>query len=182
MQSYKQIKLAFTTLVTILTGSILAWQYFHNGVPAHHILQREDLPEISNWWGLLVLPVVTLILLTRIEKRMLRKAGNNTSGQLFPIVLRFAVGLATALLIVFSFSNNWTVILDNVPYIILGLSLFIPIYYAEYMLGFILGLAFTFGAVLPTVFVLVLAAIGFGVYTFIRQPLLKLVKSLSRGR
>jgi len=74
------------------------------------------------------------------------------------------------------------VILDNVSYIILVLSLFIPIYYAEYMLGFILGLAFSFGAELPKVFVLLLAAIGFGVYTFVRQPLLRLVKTHSGGR
>lgn len=182
MQSYKQEKLVFTTLVAIFTGSVLAWQYLHDGVPSHHILQREDLPEISNWWGLLVLPVVTWILLTRIEKRMLRNAGNHNNGQVFPVALRFAVGLATALLIVLSFSNKWMVILDNVPYTILGLSLFMPIYFAEYMLGFILGMAFSFGAVLPTVFVLVIAAIGFGVYTFIRQPLLRLVKSFTRGR
>jgi hypothetical protein len=40
-----------TSIVSITISSLLAWNHFHGGVPSHHILAREDLPEISNWWG-----------------------------------------------------------------------------------------------------------------------------------
>jgi hypothetical protein len=40
------------------------------------------------------------------------------------------------------------------------IALFAPIYRAEYLLGFILGMAYTFGGVLPSVFGLVVALIA----------------------
>ena len=34
----------------------LAWEHTHGGVQSHHFLARPDLPAISNWWGLIILP------------------------------------------------------------------------------------------------------------------------------
>jgi hypothetical protein len=44
---------------------------------------------------------------------------------------------------------------------ILLIALFYPIYRAECLLGFVLGMTFTFGAVLPTGIGSILASIGF---------------------
>src|SRR4051812_43369688 len=62
----------FTGIVTIAIWSLLAWNYYHEGVPSHHILHREDLPAISNWWGGLLLPLLTWFLLYRIQNRTMR--------------------------------------------------------------------------------------------------------------
>ncbi|WP_214278616.1 hypothetical protein, partial [Escherichia coli] len=36
----------------------LGWEALHGGIAAHHLLQRADLPGLSNAWGLLVLPAL----------------------------------------------------------------------------------------------------------------------------
>src|SRR6056297_3560735 len=45
-------------LVIGLLASVihLVWEYTHGGVQSHHLLARPDLPAISNWWGLAILP------------------------------------------------------------------------------------------------------------------------------
>ena len=63
-------RIIFTGIVTILIWGHLAWDYFHEGVPTHRILHRQDLPGISNWWGGIVLPLITWLLLYLIQKRM----------------------------------------------------------------------------------------------------------------
>ena len=47
----------------------LGWEYTHGGVPAHHLLNDPGLPAISNWWGLLVVPVLVWYLVGRIQRR-----------------------------------------------------------------------------------------------------------------
>jgi hypothetical protein len=47
----------------------LAWEYTHGGFQSHHILRRKDLPKLQNWWGGIMLPVLTWFLLNRIQKR-----------------------------------------------------------------------------------------------------------------
>ncbi|MBZ9731730.1 hypothetical protein LB467_18785, partial [Salegentibacter sp. JZCK2] len=88
----------------------------------------------------------------------------------------FIIGLFCAILIAISFTYKYTLFIDNVIYLLLILSLLIPIYYSEFILGFILGMTYTFGAILPTVFILIFAAIGFIIYRFIRPVILKLPK------
>ena len=63
-------RIIFTGIVTILIWGHLAWDYFHAGVPTHHILHREDLPGISNWWGGIILPLITWLLLYLIKNRI----------------------------------------------------------------------------------------------------------------
>tara|TARA_R110000850_G_scaffold80862_1_gene173468 strand:+ start:7415 stop:7681 length:267 start_codon:yes stop_codon:yes gene_type:complete len=79
-----------------------------------------------------------------------------------------------------SFTNEYALILDNVLYVILLLSLLIPIHYAEFILGFVLGMTYTFGAILPTVFILVMAVAGVLIYKFIRPLIVKQSKRMGR--
>jgi len=48
----------------------LGWDYFHGGVPTHHIRISENLPGISNWRGGIVLPLLPWFLLVRIQHRI----------------------------------------------------------------------------------------------------------------
>ncbi|MDP1842732.1 MAG: hypothetical protein Q8K64_04870 [Sediminibacterium sp.] len=168
-------RIFLTSTVTIMILGLLFWQYFHSGVPSHHILQQKDLPEISNWWGGLLLPVLTWILLGRIEKR------NNiqvtliqlAKDQHIKIIGLFLLGLILGISIAMSFTNDYKLFLDNVLYVLLIFSLIFPVYYAEFILGFILGMTYTFGAILPTIFILIIAALGFLIYRFIRPLILR---------
>jgi hypothetical protein len=55
---------------------------------------------------------------------------------------------------------------------VLLISLFFPVYRAECLLGFVIGMTYTFGAILPTGIGSILAAIGFLIYNLIRLGLL----------
>lgn len=169
-------KILITSIVAMLIFGLLFWEYFHGGVPGHHILQKKDLPEISNWWGGFLLPALTWFLLGRIEKRLHQQDSlqQETKKQTFTIFGLFFLGLALGLLIAVSFTKDYKLFLDNVLYVFLLLSVIVPIYSPELVLGFVFGMTYTFGAILPTVFILIIGALGFLMYRFIRPLLLRI--------
>jgi hypothetical protein len=171
-------RILITSITTILIFGLLFWEHFHGGVPGHHFLQRKDLPEISNWWGGLLLPVLTWILLGRMEKRLDKQESlmQQAKNQNIKFIGLFLCGLIFGILIAASFTNDYKSFLDNVLYILLVLSFIFPIYYSEFILGFIFGMTYTFGAILPTIFILIIAALGFLVYRFIRPLILRITK------
>jgi hypothetical protein len=179
-QDFVRLRIILTATVSALILGLLLWTHFHGGVPSHHILQRKDLPEISNWWGGILLPVLTWFLLIRIKTRIQEKHSfSEQYKSAIPIVIRlFCIGLVFGIILAVSFANDYTPFLENVLYILLILSLIVPIYYSEFILGFILGMTYTFGALLPTAFILIMASVGFLLFRFIRPLLLKVFKSV----
>jgi uncharacterized protein YacL len=179
-QTFAKIKFFSAGIVTILIFSSLFWEHFHEGVTSHHILQQQNLPSISNWWGGLLLPILTWFLLSRIEKRLIKKSSQtqetdkNKFGR--EVISLFLSGLVLGVLISISFMNEFKPFLDNVLYIVILISFIIPIFYAEFILGFILGMTYTFGAILPTAFILIFAVIGIVSYRFIRPTILSLIR------
>lgn len=178
MQRQKLIKIkAFIVgTVTFLIFSFLFWEHFHGGVTSHHLLHQQDLPSISNWWSGILLPMLTWFLLSRIEKRLDKNQSqtpqlNNSISKVFWF---FLIGLVFGVLLSTSFAYEYKPFLDNVLYLLIALSFIIPVYYSEFMLGFILGMTYTFGAIIPTVFILVVAVIGLVAYRFIRPIILSL--------
>lgn len=172
------IKIFITSIILILIFALLFWEYFHGGVPSHHILQQKDLPEISNWWGAMLLPALTWILLGRIEKRLNKQDTLNQQiiNPFFKIIGLFLLGLTLGISIVVSFTNNYYYFLDNVPYVFLVFSLVFPLHYSEFILGFIIGMTYTFGVLLPTIFILIIVALGFLIYRFIRPLIFRITK------
>jgi MFS family permease len=175
---FLKIRLYFTALVAIAIGSLLLWNHYHGGVPSHHILQRKDLPEISNWWGGLLLPLLSWFLLHRIQKRICVTAKENAqvSQKARNVLYAFlgALSFGTLLATFFTFGNT------EMPfYMLIGallLALFVPIYRAECLLGFVIGMTFTFGAVLPTGIGTILALLGAAIYLGIRPTILFITK------
>lgn len=53
------------------------------------------------------------------------------------------------------------------------IALFTPIYRAEYLLGFVLGMAYTFGGVLPSIVGSFVALIAMVIYCYVRAGLLR---------
>jgi hypothetical protein len=137
----------------------LGWEHLHGGVAAHHLLDRADLPAISNWWGLLLIPALTWFLVGRIQRRTSMHARSFAREHLVPpaVLAGFLGALAWGAALALAFMMKF----EGVQYIFLGLfaiSVFVPTYRAEYVLGFVLGMTFTFGAVLPTIVALVIAS------------------------
>lgn len=173
-----KLQIPITGIVTILILSLLLWEHFHGGVPSHYILQREDLPEISNWWGLVLLPVLTWTSFDRIRKRtkILAPQSKNLIENV-KIIRLFIIGLLVGLALAISFTYRFETFLSNIFYVFLILGLIVPLFYCEFILGFVLGMTYTLGAVLPTLFVLIIATVGLFLFKLIRPLLLSFLKS-----
>ncbi len=156
--------------ITLLILSVLTWDFFHGGVPSHHLLANENLPEISNWWGVITLPFVSFFLLTRMKKRISGEATYQNLKKLF--LFPFLFSLLYAILLAVSFSTGNTEISSLLFKSIPLIALFFPIYYAEYVLGFIIGLTYTFGGVLPIIIGGVMAIFSYVVYNYLRALIL----------
>jgi hypothetical protein len=146
-----------TVLVALAELGHLTWEHLHGGVVSHHLLNRADLPAISNAWGAVFLPALAWFLCGSVLKRATTpRAANGIAASFFGSLL-VGVTLSAA------FVNGFA---DASSYIFLGIllsGLLLPVYRGEYVLGFVLGMSFTFGAMLPTVaaaFVAVVSAIA----------------------
>ena len=176
----KKLRLIITVIISILILGLLIWDYFHDGVPSHHILDQKNLPAISNWWSGILLPILTWILLGKIKSRIENqtKIDSQYKSAITRVLVRFSIGLVFGIILSVSFINNYKPFLDNVLYLLLILSFIVPIFFSEFILGFVLGMTYTFGAILPTAFILIMAAIGFVIYRFIRPLIMKLAKKI----
>lgn len=158
-------RIFFTGVLTLLVGSWLVWDYYHGGVPVHHLLHRGDLPGFSNWWGALLLPVLSWFLLYRIQKRKSDKLGlQNRSHAVFGFLGALLTGILFSILFSFGFED----VLGNIMLVFFALGLFLPTYRSEYLLGFILGITYVFGGVLSTIIGSVLALVGLLMHEVIR--------------
>lgn len=177
--TFFKTRLYFTGAVTLAIWSLLAWNHFHGGVPVHNILARKDMPSISNWWGGLLLPLLTWFLLYRIQKRITHNHDENskTSGVPENIVYGFTGSLVFGILLSAFYTLGYKDIPGYMVNSIFLLALFFPIYRSEYLLGFVIGMTFTFGAVLPTGIGSIFALIGAVLFLFVRTLLLKFVSA-----
>ncbi len=177
-------RLSITSVIAIGIWMLLAWEHAHGGVASHHLLQRADMPAISNWWGGLLLPVLSWFLLGRIHRRSARRPGRSTGAPMFPPGA--AVGCAGALLygVLLSafFSHGYSDLTSYMFQSLLLLALFLPIYRAEYVLGFVLGMTVTFGAVLPTIAGSLVAGIAAVIYRYLRPAVLRAAAWFVRSR
>ncbi|WP_445452104.1 hypothetical protein [Flavobacterium sp. 25HG05S-40] len=168
----------FTATVTIAVWSLLVWDYFHGGVPSHHLLQREDLPEFSNWLGGILIPLLTWFLLYRIQKRITKERTVFKFPR--PILYAFLGALAFGIALSTSFTLGYTGIPFYLLITLLISALFYPIYRAECFLGFVLGMTYTFGGVLPILIISILSLIGALLYLLLRPAVLFIYKKLTK--
>lgn len=139
-----------TVVAAMVCIAQLSWEHFNGGVISHHILHRADLPAISNWWSLLLVPALAWFLTGTVAKR-LSACDFISIYRLKIAVFRGFTGsflIGSALSIAFRTGQS-----DVAGVLFQGmflLALFVRVYRAEYLLGFVLAMMFTFGAVLPT--------------------------------
>ena len=147
----------------LFAATLLAWQYTHGGVVSHHFLDRGDMPVISNWWGLIVLPGLGWLAGWF--------AGRRAAMDPTALPRAFAAALGAALVggaMSLTFMTGHGQATSYLFFAALASGLVLPIYRAEYVFGFALGMVFVFGMVLPTMVALIGAAISVVAHFLIR--------------
>lgn len=146
-------RLILIGIVTLLMWAHLGWDYLHGGVPTHHIGMSENLPGISNWWGGIVLPFLTWFLLVRIQNRLKESLETNKKNNMRNILYGYFGSLIFGAVFSYFFINGYFPSGSDLPqYVLLILiliSFFVPLYRAEYLLGFVIGMTYTFGPIIP---------------------------------
>jgi hypothetical protein len=178
MQMHTSIKKArifrffFTLFVVFATSAHLVWEHFHGGIRTHHVLQSADMPGLYNGWGIIILPMLAWFLggniLRRIEKQRSKQEATPT---------KLLIGFLLALFCGASLATAFTYGMESAAfYILIGIliaAIIMPIYRAECVLGFIFGMTFTFGAILPTIISSVIAAGSAIIHLVIAPPIIR---------
>ncbi len=89
--AFRKTGLVLVAAVSVGIWVLLVWQHFHGGVPSHSFMARKDMPSISNWWGALLLPLLTSFTLNRLKKRLFLTHSNTVASpkQLQTVALLF---------------------------------------------------------------------------------------------
>ena len=153
----RRARWTITLLVALAELAHLAWEHLHGGVASHHLLNRADLPAISNAWGALFLPVLAWVLSGPVLRRATTpRAARSIAAAFFGSLL---VGVALSV----AFTHGLEDVSSGIFLGILLAGLVLRVYRGEYVLGFVLGMTVTFGAMLPTAaaaFVAIVSAIA----------------------
>ena len=176
-----KIRIYFTGVITLAMLALLSWQFFHDGVPSHHLLQSADYPAVSNWWGALLLPVLTWVLVGRVHNRILLEGRDTSTGYSTNVLVGFCLALLYGAGMSMAFATGYSEISSVMFPGILGIALFFKIYREEYILGFILSMSIVFGAVLPTLFGTIIALASAIVYHSVHYLLNRLKAFTNRA-
>lgn len=150
-------------LAILVVAAHLGWEYTHGGVQSHHVLNRADLPAVSNWWGLLVLPVLGWLASRVVSRRIASERGTFAKA-----VSAFSGALLLGAALSAAFAAHHEAVTFGLFLATLAAGLALRTYRAEYVFGFVLGMTFVFGSVLPTIVASVAAAISAVVHLVIR--------------
>jgi len=138
--SHWRFRLQFAALALLAEAIHLAWEAQHGGIQVHRFMQRADMPALHNAWGLLVLPLLALWVASRLQRR------GATRAQWMP-GFALALVLGAALSVAFSWgAESFTA---GIFFTTLALAVLLPGYRAECLLGWVLGMSWTLGALLP---------------------------------
>ena len=148
----------FALALLVIVAALLAHEHFTGGVRSHHLLDRPDLPAISNWFGLIVMAVLGWLLGSRFRRALFRSTQSGSSVRIWVcLVCSLLYGAAMAT----SFALGAPAITSTLFFGLFLFAVIFPIYRIEYITGFVVGMAFVFGAVLPCLVAIVLAVVSF---------------------
>lgn len=152
----------------------LAFEHFTGGVRSHNLLNRADLPAISNWLGLLTLPLLGSLLALRVRNH---SAPPRFASMPKPVIAALAGALLYGVALAISFELGASGLTSALFIGLFLCALALPVYRVEYVMGFVLGMTFTFGGVLPLLVATVMAVVSFVV-----RYSLGLLADLLRGK
>lgn len=147
-------RLALAALALLAEALHLGWEALHGGIVSHHLLQRSDLPGLHNAWGLLLLPALA----TWAAGRLPRLPA--TPRAWAPVALGFALPLVLGAALSAAFQMQLQALTEAVFFSLLLLALLLPAHRPESLFGFVLGMSWTFGAIIPTLIGSVIAGLS----------------------
>ena len=164
LQALLRNKVATAAGFGLVILALILREYFSGGVITHHLLAQEDLPGISNWWGLFSVTLLALVTLWLVDRRLQQHPETKAGGVFRAFFGALLFGIAMGLLWEFSLVE----LLSKAIWLPLLIALFLPVYRPEYLLGFVVGMAYTFGGILPIGIGLVLVIGAFLIYHLTR--------------
>ncbi|XOV78519.1 MAG: hypothetical protein ACFHVJ_16480 [Aestuariibacter sp.] len=140
----------------------LTYEHFNGGIVTHHLFMRADLPGLSNWWELLILPLLVWISASVIKKRIYSQSKGDSDARigLRPVFNGFLGMLLVSTVQSIAFVTGYQSITMYLAGAVLLAALFLPLYRLEYILGHVIGSTFVFGPAIPFVGVLMFAPIS----------------------
>ena len=157
-KQFNKIRNGLLLAVILFEVCHLTWEYFNGGVVTHHLFMRADLPGLSNWWGLLILPLLVWLSAAAIKKRISTESDAETLPR--PVVMGFFGMLLVSTVQSIAFVNGFPSITMYLALGVLISALFVPLYRMECILGHVIGSTFVFGPAIPFVGVLMFAPIS----------------------
>ena len=175
MQPGNRLPALIVAAAFVYAATTLGYEHFTVGVQSHHLLNQADLPAISNWLGLFTLPLLGFLLAVRVRKLLRAPGATRPPTHLWVgLVCSFGYGAALAT----AFTLDASSVTSALFLSLFVLAAVLPIYRAEFALGFVAGMTITFGAVLPTLVAAVLATVSF-VLRLVFRGILAVARSAS---
>lgn len=168
-------RIVLTTAVAVAECAHLGWEHMHGGIASHHLLDDASLPALWNGWGLVLLPALAWIA-SRNAFTAPRVGWMPDPG----FLRRVGGALLAGGVLSVAFSMRWE---DAALAVLVGIalaSLLLRAYRPEYLLGFALGMAFTFGGVLPLLIGGAIALISAGAWFGLR-PVVSRIVAMTRA-
>lgn len=146
--SVSQHRLNFTISVAGFVALLLIGEALNGGVVTHYLLAREDMPGISNFWGLVTLPVLAWLLFPSNESNG-AQSSEGWVGFSNATWLRFGGALAYGATMGAGFELGYDQVTSIMLMILFPIGVFYPLYRGELVVGFVMGMTYTFGGVIP---------------------------------
>ncbi|MEO6279968.1 hypothetical protein [Roseateles sp.] len=137
-------RLILVSLALLAEACHLGWEALHGGIVSHHLMQSDALPGLSNAWGVLIVPALA----AWAAGRLLRPGV--AARNWLPVTLGFALPLLLGAALSLAFQLKLQALTEAIFFGLLLLALLVPAHRPESLLGFVLGMSWTFGAVIPT--------------------------------
>ena len=144
IQKSHWLSLCALILGTVAAALQLGWEHTHGGILRHHLLNDASLPAISNLWALLVMPMLGALAGWVVDRRTRER-----SGTLIPAIAGFLGSLLGGVALSVAFVASGEAAATQVMMALLVAAVLLPVYRAEYLFGFVVGMTFVFGPVLP---------------------------------
>ncbi|MGF6419791.1 putative membrane protein YeaQ/YmgE (transglycosylase-associated protein family) [Stenotrophomonas sp. AN71] len=123
----------------------LAWEHTHGGILRHHLLNDASLPAVSNVWALVMMPLLGALAGWVVVRRTRER-----SGAMIPAIAGFLGSLLAGAALSLAFVLSGEAAATQVMGALLVAAVLLPVYRAEYLFGFVVGMTFVFGPVMPT--------------------------------